>query len=141
VSESQTGADESNRQQNPGEEITMGLDCTASRRRSGLSRAERTYIYQHAPSAFAGGALASSMTQMILVMCRIMPEFVSFSLHGLGASLLIALVAIALENMGYRVPTSPDSDGSLSEMRKRFLLLSAALGAAVPAAVNLLFNF
>lgn len=118
----------------------MALDCTASRRRPGLTRAERAFIFQHAPSAFAGGALSSSMAQMILVMARVMPEFLSFSLHGLGASLAIALVAIAIEQAGYSVPVDPRADGSLNEMRRRVLLQVAALGAAVPAAINLLIN-
>ena len=107
--------------------------------RANLSRAERNFIMTYMPAAFAAGALIGSILMMAGSLLRVLPEFLGFSLHGLGFALAIATVAIVIEqnSASYRAKFVTTSC-TLRDARRRCLLTAAALGGLCPALVTAL---
>lgn len=109
--------------------------------RNSMSRSERQFILSYMPAAFAAGSLVGSILMMSIGLMRLMPEFLGFSLHGLGFALAIAAVAILFEQNSaeYRTQMIAVTD-ALRDARRRWLLTTAALGALAPNLINLLLR-
>lgn len=109
--------------------------------RAGLSRSERHFILSYMPAAFAAGSLIGSILMMVIALLRLMPEFLGFSLHGLGFALAAAGVAIVFEQSSANYRSHMQAvTGALRDARRRWLLTTAACGAIAPSVINLLMK-